>query len=194
LSAVVYSFDRRLLSLAEIGSLSVSLCADPASKFLIPLPTGATDRPSYLIVGPEYISSVHKRSTVNIPSPFHASAPGSYCEIVPWSYLIGDLSGGLFAVSVESELTFQKVGEVKATATSLTLIDGNIFFVGSSHGDSLFVRVSGSGARLLDCLEQFTPVNSFSNFCANTGSVYLTQGNASSAARGSLRTGGVFTP
>jgi hypothetical protein len=45
----------------------------------------------------------------------------------------------------------------------------------------------------LNVIEQFSPVNSFSRFCPNTGSVYLTQGNSERAALAALRTGATFT-
>ena len=191
-SVTTYTFNKRILTLEELPRLTVRLLADPTSKFIVPFPHGDHTKPVFLVVGTDIITLVFKTSVSNIDSPFEKSEPKCYFDLGGRSILIGTSSGDIFGFSFDDNSNFIKIGNVPTIPTSITKIDGNIFFFGSSIGNSMFVQLSNSDITILNIIEQFTPVNSFSSFCEDTGTIFITQGNERMSSISSLKTGAVF--
>lgn len=189
----IYTFDKKLLLLETTTTSAISLpnLEDKTASMIIPLPALINDKPLYIVLGTHLITSVYKNSTQSIiDSPFD-SAPTAYCEIAPWVYLISDKSGCLYDLSVGLELSIHKIGQINTIPTSLVKIDGNIFFVGSTKQDSMFIQIVDTKISVLNTIEQFSPVNQVSPYNPITGSVFMTQGQENGSIS-SLRTGIIF--
>ncbi|OHT08138.1 hypothetical protein TRFO_23413 [Tritrichomonas foetus] len=192
-SSIVYTLNKRILVLEEISRLSVRQLSDASSSLIIPFPHGDSTKPVYLIVGREKITIVYKNQVDVIDTPFDGDNPKCICELGGWSSLIATSSGSLYGIIFDEQFNIFKIGELPILPTSITKIDGDVFFIGSSVGDSIFVQLSNTSIHILSTIEQFTPVNSFSTFCENVGSIFLTQGNEKTSSLSTLKTGASFS-
>lgn len=191
-SVKAYTFNRKFLRLEEITRLSVDLLHDSTSSIIVPFAHGDHEKPVYLVLGTETISLVFKTGVVNTDSGFEGSAPQCYCELGGWSSLVATNSGSLYGLYFDSQFNMFKIGDISILPTSITKIDGNIFFIGSSCGDSVFAQITNDSIQILQEIPQFTPVNSISSFCESVGSIFLTQGNNKTSSISELKTGTTF--
>lgn len=192
-SVKVCTFNSKFLILEEVSKLCINQLLDSTSSIIVPFPHGDHEKPVYLVLGTENIALVFKTGVVNVDSPFEGYSPRCFCELGGWSSLVATTDGSLFGMYFETQFEFFKIGKVPILPTTITKIDGNIFFIGSSYGDSLFAQISNDSIQILQKITQFTPVNSISPFCENAGSVFLTQGNDQTSYISELKTGTVFT-
>ena len=191
---VTYSFDLKLLTLDRIPALCVKACADPTASIIIPLQNVAAERPVYLILGRNKVEARFRNTFTVTEVPFHEYSPTAFCEISACSFLVADSGGSLYILNAENGVQFTYLGKVETVPTSITQIDGDIFFIGSNGGNSMFVSLLDSGITVYNVIEQFIPANSFSKFCEQTGSIYMTQGNRDCGILSFLKTGIQFLP
>lgn len=187
-----FTFNRKLLILEELTRLCVNQLVDSTSSIIIPFSHGDHEKPVYLVLGTETITLVFKTGVVNVDSPFNGSPPQCFCELGGWSSLVGTTSGSLFGLYFDNQFTIFKICDIDILPTSIAKIDGNIFYIGSSYGDSVFAQISNNSIQILQQIPQFTPVNSISTFCDNVGSIFLTQGNDKASCISELKTGTIF--
>lgn len=188
----VFSFNENLLCFEEISNLGVIELDDPTTSFLIPLAHGCHERPVYLTIGTTYLGIVYKTGLVKVDSPFLGSPSLSFYRIKPFAVMIGTQKGSVYSLSFGQTLDIHHLGDLPIIPTSITNIDGNIFYFGSSLGNSIFAQITDTGIQVLQTLSQFIPVNSFSTFCDNIGEIFLTQNNQESSFISRIKTGSKF--
>ena len=193
-SVMAYSFDVKLLTLDRLPALCVNGCTDRTASILVPLPHGSAERPVFLILGSNCVEARFRSKSATYTAPFGEHRPTAYCELGGCFYVVADSGGSLYVLNADGKVEFKCLGKVDTVPTSLTHVDGDIIFVGSDRGNSMFVSCRNFELTVYTVIEQFTPVNSFSKFCQATGSIYMTQGDAERAMLSSITTGIQFTP
>lgn len=191
-SVKTFIFNKKLLILEERDKLSVPQLADSTSSIIIPFDIIDNEKPAFLVLGTYSITAVYKTAVTNTDAPFQSS-PTCFCKLASsYSALIATVTGSLYGLHCDDQLNIIEIGTLPISPTSITKIDGNIFHFGSSSGNSLFAQVTNTTIQILQILDQFTPVNSFSTYCETTGSIFLTQGDEHFSRIAELKTGMSF--
>jgi len=115
-----------------------------------------------------YVKSPTEACTIAPPSMEHYSI-ACYCRVLPTKFLLGDVAGHLYFLSLEKDhqdLSL-KLFELGSTVipTSLAYLDNNYVFVGSRFGDSQLVKLTSDRqndstfVQILDSFISLAPVS-----------------------------------